>query len=88
MDDFRESPALEIARALSLRHPGRVACADPFAAALQRQAPAVAADLALVDGQAAVGEADIIAILVPHSSFRSLVVPEGRQVVDIVGMGR
>jgi UDP-N-acetyl-D-mannosaminuronic acid dehydrogenase len=87
VDDFRESPSLEIAARLTRQYPGRVACVDPFADAL----PAKERErhgLRFQDLDAALGEAAILVVLVPHSVFRSIPRPEGAVIVDPVGFWR
>lgn len=79
VDDFRESPALDIARALSRRFPGRVVCAEPFAAALKD-----AGGLAVVPLEVAIAQ-PVVAALVPHSLFRQTPRPAG-VLVDACGL--
>ncbi len=79
VDDFRESPALEIALRLSRRFPGRVVCAEPFAAALD-----VPADIQIVSLEDALVQ-PIVAALVPHSAFRQVDRPAG-VLVDACGL--
>lgn len=87
VDDFRESPSLEIAKALTARFAGKVLCADPFAHALP-EAEARAAGLQLVPTAEALAQADIVVMLVGHSAFRSIPLPAGKVVVDTVGFWR
>ncbi len=79
VDDFRESPALEIARRLSRRFPGRVVCAEPFAAALKAppEIEIVSLDQAL--------KQPIVVALVPHSVFHQADRPAG-VLVDACGL--
>ncbi|WP_276309609.1 UDP-N-acetyl-D-mannosamine dehydrogenase [Brevundimonas lutea] len=79
VDDFRESPALEIALRLSRRFPGRVVCAEPFAEALKAppEIQVVSLEEALVQ--------PIVAALVPHSAFRQVDRPAG-VLVDACGL--
>lgn len=88
VDDFRESPALDIAKELSRRHPERVVAVDPYAEALARQNSEAAKILRLETPEAAQEIADIIVFLVPHGRFRAMSLPEEKTVVDIVGIGR
>lgn len=88
VDDFRESPALDIAKELTRRHPGRVIAVDPFSDALGRQDPEAAGLLHFEHPEEAQAHADIIAILVPHGRFRALSLPADKLIVDIVGIGR
>lgn len=87
VDDFRESPSLEIATTLSSRHPGRVVCVDPFAHALSAE-EAASRGLVFADIDSALEQADVVLILVPHSGFRSRPRPEGKTVIDPVGFWR
>jgi UDP-N-acetyl-D-mannosaminuronic acid dehydrogenase len=85
VDDFRESPALEIALELSAAHPGRVLCADPFAEALPERHRE---RLTLVETELALAWADVVVVLVGHGSFRHLKRPENKPVIDAVGFWR
>lgn len=87
VDDFRESPALEIAVRLTRRLPGRVVCADPYVHALSN-AGAGHVSLTMVAAQDAVEKAEIVLILVGHEKFRSVSIPPGRRVLDTVGFLR
>jgi len=81
VDDFRESPSLEIARELTRRYPGQVVCADPFQDMLRDPG-----DLNLIDVASAQKQADVIVMLVGHEKFRSLPRPaEGEAVIDACG---
>ncbi|MBX7248807.1 MAG: UDP-N-acetyl-D-mannosamine dehydrogenase [Caulobacteraceae bacterium] len=81
VDDFRESPALDIARELTRRYPGQVTCADPYADLLRDPG-----DLALSDVATAHKEADVIVMLVGHDQFRGLGRPAATSaVVDACG---
>jgi UDP-N-acetyl-D-mannosaminuronic acid dehydrogenase len=79
VDDFRESPSLDIARELTRRYPGQVVCADPYADMLRDPG-----DLTLSDVATAHREADVIVMLVGHDQFRSLDRPAGA-IVDACG---
>ncbi len=89
VEDLRASPALAIAADLSRDGTLRLLCCDPLLAALP---PPLAGrpGVALVGIEAALAQADILAILVPHAAFRAL--PRqafaGRPVVDAVGLLR
>lgn len=87
VDDFRESPALEIALRLTRRLPGRVLCADPYAHALSNAGHGDV-DLAMVAAEDAVAQADIVLILVGHEKFRGVSIPSGKRVLDTVGFLR
>ena len=79
VDDFRESPSLNIAKALSALYPGRVVCADPYAQALPPEH-----GLTIVDAANALAQPVVVA-LVPHELVRSVGRPDA-QVVDACGL--
>lgn len=79
VDDFRESPSLNIAKALSALYPGRVVCADPYGHALPADH-----GLALVEAEEALAQPVVLA-LVPHVEFRAANRPDA-QVVDACGL--
>jgi UDP-N-acetyl-D-mannosaminuronic acid dehydrogenase len=82
VDDFRESPALEIAKQLHATYPGQVVCCDPYAVAMSSND----AKLELVSRmEQAVSNADVVVMLVGHQAFRSTSLPAGIAVVDSVG---
>ncbi|MGK7865121.1 UDP-N-acetyl-D-mannosamine dehydrogenase [Falsiroseomonas sp. E2-1-a4] len=89
VEDLRASPALAIAEDLSRDGTLRLLCCDPLLPALP---PSLAGrpDVALVGIEAALVQADILAILVPHAAFRALPpqVFADRAVVDAVGLLR
>jgi len=81
VDDFRESPSLEIARELTRRYPGQVVCADPFQDMLRDPG-----ELVLTDVASAQGQADVIVMLVGHEQFRGLARPApDAAVIDACG---
>ena len=81
VDDFRESPALDIARALTKAYPGKVVCADPYQDMLREPG-----DLVLSDIATAYREAEVVVMLVGHEQFRSLERPaEGAALIDACG---
>ena len=84
VDDFRESPSLEIATLLSGKLGGRVVCSDPFSDAMP-PAEIEARQLRFVDTAVALESAEIIVVLVPHSAFMSHPRPQGKIVIDPVG---
>ena len=84
VDDFRESPSLEIATMLTSKYPGRVICSDPFSAALPER-EREARKLNFVSTGEALEQADVIVVLVAHSAFRSFPQPVGKAVIDPVG---
>lgn len=81
VDDFRESPALEIARELTRVYPGHVVCADPYQDMLHDPG-----DLVLSDIASAHRDADVVVMLVGHDQFRSLGRPANHAgVIDACG---
>jgi UDP-N-acetyl-D-mannosaminuronic acid dehydrogenase len=84
VDDFRESPSLEIATMLTARYGDRVLVCDPYAHALP-ESEVQQRRLHVVDTADALERADVVAVLVPHSSFRSFPLPHDKVVVDPVG---
>ena len=78
VDDFRESPAFNIARALTALYPGRVVCAEPYSHALPE-----GHGLTLVDLEAALSRPAAVA-LVAHSDFRAAARPA--TVIDACGL--
>lgn len=85
VDDFRESPALQIAEALSKKFPGRVLAVDPYGDALDESVRARSA-LALVPLDQALQEAGIILPLVAHAEFKVMERPDSVVVIDPVGL--
>ena len=84
VDDFRESPSLEIAKALSAEYPGRVLCSDPYSHAL----PATFADtagLVFVPHVDALTQASLVVMLVGHTAFRVHARPMDKHVIDTTG---
>jgi UDP-N-acetyl-D-mannosaminuronic acid dehydrogenase len=87
IDDFRESPALQIALRLSARWPGRVAATDPNGKLLRSRDPRGGA-LTLKSLEQALDEADIVVLLVGHREYKSLVRPKGKVIIDTIGLWR
>lgn len=88
VDDFRESPSLEIATTLSRSHGDRVVCVDPFAHALSAQ-EVEARGLRFSDVDSALRDCAIVVVLVPHAAFRACPHPERAvRVIDPVGFWR
>ncbi len=85
IDDFRESPALEIALRLNAKWPGRVVVVDPNGAVLQEREERAGA-LTFLDYGAALQRCGVIVGLVPHRSFRERETPEGKVLLDIAGI--
>lgn len=84
VDDFRESPSLEIATILSRQYPGRVTCCDPFQAALPHE-EAEKRGIRFGDADTAITEAEVIVVLVGHSTFHGFPMPKDKLIVDPVG---
>jgi UDP-N-acetyl-D-mannosaminuronic acid dehydrogenase len=82
VDDFRESPSLEIAKTLAARYNGRVTCVDPSVGMLP---PEIVRQLGRVssDHVQALKNADLAVMLVAHSAFQNARRPSA--VVDAVG---
>ena len=87
VDDTRESPAVEIVQALAADGLKRILVADPNLQALPRPLDGLS-NVLLVDVLKAVSEADIVAILVAHSKFKSIPNEQlmSRVVIDAVGL--
>lgn len=88
VDDFRNSPALDVALALTRAHPGRVVVSDPAPQALAASYPELMGRMTVGPAEQAVEGADIVVILVAHSAYRDLPIPEGRVVIDVTGQIR
>jgi UDP-N-acetyl-D-mannosaminuronic acid dehydrogenase len=87
IDDFRESPSLNIVKILNDKHAGKTLAVDPNCSQTAREK---IGDLCLVDSDVALQEADIIVFLVKHNQFfdipRSFL--ESKKVIDAVGLLR
>ena len=70
IDDFRESPALEIAAALARTHGERIVLVEPFAVDLPACFAGTGAVLETLD--AALRQAEILVVLVDHTAFKHL----------------
>jgi len=84
VDDFRESPSLDIATMLSRKYAGRVFSCDPFSEALA-EAEIRERGLVFMETEQALRKADVIVVLVPHSAFHGFPKPHGKAIVDPVG---
>lgn len=86
IDDFRESPALEIALSLARTRGQRIIVVEPFAKALPTGFAGTGARLASLD--AGLAEADIVVVLVDHTAFKHLTHDglRGKLVFDTRGM--
>jgi UDP-N-acetyl-D-mannosaminuronic acid dehydrogenase len=82
VDDFRESPSLEIVHRLQQARVGEVVACDPYAS------PETCADIPLTSLQGLLTRSDIIVLLTDHAIFRDLSVANlaGKQVVDTRGV--
>ncbi len=88
IDDFRESPALEIAEALAHTHGDRVLVVEPFADELPKAFDSTGAQLVTLD--AGLRQAEIVVVLVDHTAFKHLGSADlaGKLVFDTRGMLR
>jgi UDP-N-acetyl-D-mannosaminuronic acid dehydrogenase len=89
IDDFRESPAIEVVRQLALGDVGELLVVEPFAA----QLPPLLGGLAgvrLTGIEQALERADVIVLLVGHRLFRSVDrrLLQGKVVIDACGAWR
>lgn len=81
IDDLRESPALEIAKALIRSHPGRVLTTEPNIEALPTESEI--AELVSLEEAHAFG--DVHVLLVPHRDFRENR-PLSEYIIDATGV--
>jgi UDP-N-acetyl-D-mannosaminuronic acid dehydrogenase len=88
IDDFRESPALEIAEALAHTHGDRILVVEPFTEELPSALSGTGA--ALVTLEAGLRQAEIVVVLVDHTAFKYLGSDDlaGKLVFDTRGMLR
>lgn len=88
IDDFRESPALEIAEALAHTHGERILVVEPFTEELPKAFDGTGAELVTLD--AGLRQAEIVVVLVDHTAFKHLGSEElsGKVVFDTRGMLR
>ncbi|MEM6475500.1 MAG: UDP-N-acetyl-D-mannosamine dehydrogenase [Pseudomonadota bacterium] len=86
IDDFRESPALEIALSLARTRGQRIMVVEPFAEELPAGFAGTGAQLATLDE--ALDTAEIIVVLVDHTAFKHLTPANlaGKLVFDTRGM--
>lgn len=86
IDDFRESPALEIALSLARTRGQRIMVVEPFAEELPAGFAGTGARLATLDE--GLDEADIVVVLVDHTAFKHLSHESlrGKLVFDTRGM--
>ena len=86
IDDIRESPAVEIVRALMTRYPDQVAAVEPN---LEGESLCVkGTTIPLLPYSGATASADVILLLVDHKEFRTNVptLQRGQRVVDTRGI--
>ena len=88
IDDFRQSPALEIAEALAHTHGNRILVVEPFTEDMPAALAESGAQLVTLD--AALRTADIVVVLVDHTAFKHLGPDDlaGKLVFDTRGMLR
>lgn len=86
VDDFRESPALKVAEALSLRFGDRVAIVEPHIGTLPGSLAATGAILTDID--TALAECETMVVLVDHDLFKSVPADEraGKTIYDTRGI--
>lgn len=86
IDDFRESPAVEVAAALARRFGKQIRVVEPFAKGLPMEFAGTGAEL--VDLDNALTECDILIVLVDHELFKSIPLDEraGKLVYDTRGL--
>lgn len=82
IDDFRESPALQITQQIADWHSGKVLAVEPHIQHLLLE------NVQLVDLNTALNQADILVLLVDHISFRNVPVTKIQQsyIVDCRGV--
>lgn len=85
IDDLRESPAVQIVQHLAGQFPGQVVAVEPNITALP---PGLDGEVRLVGVNEAMAQADIVVILVDHSSFRGFdpVRLQSKVVIDTRGL--
>lgn len=86
IDDFRESPAMEIALSLARTRGQRIMLVEPFADELPRGFAGTGAELVGLDH--ALQTAEVIVVLVDHTAFKHLLPADlaGKLVFDTRGM--
>lgn len=85
IDDFRESPALEIALRLNAKWPGRVVAVEPNSEALLARDQRAGA-LAFSEMPAAMQRCGVVVCLVPHREFTEMARPAGKEILDVAGI--
>ena len=86
IDDFRESPALEVAHRLAKRYGARIKLVEPYAAGVPMTFAATGA--ALIDIDDAIEQCAVFVVLVDHDVFKSVPLDEraDKAVYDTRGM--
>ncbi len=79
--DFRESPAMEIARSLTAARPGRVVCHDP---GIGDAAGGTATGLVLAPMDEAL-DCDAVVVLVPHGAYARVAALAGGRLLGLGG---
>jgi UDP-N-acetyl-D-mannosaminuronic acid dehydrogenase len=89
IDDLRESPAVDITRAIAWQIDGTVLCVEPHIDELPESLNDMK-NLRLTDQETAYEAADIIVLLTDHAMFRDLspAYREGQQIIDTRGAWR
>jgi UDP-N-acetyl-D-mannosaminuronic acid dehydrogenase len=85
IDDFRESPALEIALRINAKWPGRVVAVDPSAEALMQRDQRAGA-LTFANYEEAMLRCGVVVGLVPHTVFATTARPKDKEIVDVAGI--
>ncbi len=88
IDDFRESPAVEVASRLGRRYGRRIKLVEPYADALPEEFAGTGAELIDIDG--ALTHCGVFIVLVDHDVFRSVPLDEraDKAVYDTRGIWR
>lgn len=86
IDDFRESPAVEVAAALARKFGPQIRVVEPYAKGLPMEFAGTGA--ALVDLDTALAECEILIVLVDHELFKSIPLDEraDKRVYDTRGL--
>lgn len=85
IDDFRESPALEIALRINARWTGRVVAVDPCSEALLQRDQRAGA-LTIASAEEAMLRCGVVVCLVPHRQFTEMPKPADKEIVDVAGI--
>src|SRR3546814_6628246 len=74
IDDFRESPAVEVAAALARRFGKQIEIVEPYARGLPMEFAGTGAEL--IDLDSALAGCDLLIVLVDHDLFKSIPIEE------------